>query len=66
MSEQFVDLTKIRTKDAAPWTFDQMDLILLLTTGGVGSLVKEALKYCFPGSPSVTEQLQVLSNLVET
>ena len=56
MSEQFVDLTKIRPKDAAPWTFDQIDLILLITTGGVGYLVKEALKHCFPGSPSVTEQ----------
>jgi hypothetical protein len=32
----------------------------------VGYLVKEALKHCFPGSPSVTEQMQVLSNLVET
>jgi|SRR5258707_11339549 hypothetical protein len=66
MSEQLVDLTKIRPKDAAPWTFDQRDLILLLTTGGVGYLVKEALKHCFSGTPSVTEQLEVLANLVET
>jgi hypothetical protein len=66
MSEQLVDLTKIRPKDAAPWAFDQRDLILLLTTGGVGYLVKEALKHCFSGTPSVTEQLEVLAKLVET
>jgi hypothetical protein len=66
MPEQLIDLTKIRPKDATPWTFDQSDLILLLTTGGAGYLVKEALKHCFPGSPSVTEQLEVLANLVET
>ena len=65
MSSQLVDLTKIRPKDAAPWTFDQGDLILLLTTGGVGYLVKEALKHCFLGTPSVTEQLEVLANLID-
>jgi hypothetical protein len=27
MSEQHFDLTKIRPKDAAPWTFDQRDVI---------------------------------------
>lgn len=66
MPDQLTDLTKIRPSDAALWTFDQTDLIVLLTTGGVGYLAKEAFKYFFPGAPSVTEQLQVLSKLVET
>jgi hypothetical protein len=41
-------------------------MILFLATGAVGYLLKEALKHCFPGIPSLTEQLEVLSNLVET
>jgi hypothetical protein len=61
MSEQLIDLTKIRPKDAVPWTFDQRDMILFLATGAVGYLLKEALKHCFPGTPNVTEQLEVLS-----
>jgi hypothetical protein len=41
-------------------------MILFLATGAAGYLLKEALKQCFPGAPSVIEQLEVLSNLVET
>jgi hypothetical protein len=37
-----------------------------LATGAVGYLLKEAWKHSFPGTPTATEQLEVLSNLLET
>jgi hypothetical protein len=60
MSEQHYDLTKIRPKDAVPRTFDQRDVILFLATGAVVCLLKEAWKDSFPGTPTATEQLEVL------
>ena len=47
-------------------SFDQRDVILFLATGAAGYLVKELWKNVFPGTPTVTEQLEVLCKLVET
>src|SRR5215471_17506762 len=64
MADELIDLTKIKPSDAFN-TFGKTDFILLLTTGGVGYLAREGFKYFFPGVPTVTEQLQALSGLVE-
>jgi hypothetical protein len=64
MPNELIDLTKIRPSEAFSG-FDKTDLIILLTTGGVGYLAREGFKYLFPGLPSMTEQLRVLSELVE-
>jgi hypothetical protein len=64
MADDLIDLTKIKPSEAFS-TFDKTDLILLLTTGGVGYLAVEGFKHFFPGVPTVTEQLRVLSELIE-
>jgi hypothetical protein len=64
MSNELIDLTKFKPSEAFG-RFDKTDLIILLTTGGIGYLAREGLKYFFPGVPTVTEQLQVLLELVE-
>jgi hypothetical protein len=64
MADELIDLTKIRPTEAFS-TFDKTDLIVLLTTGGVGYIAREGFKYLFPGVPTVTEQLRVLSELME-
>ena len=43
MADELIDLTKIKPSDAFS-TFGKTDLILLLTTGGVGYLAREGLK----------------------
>lgn len=63
--ENIIDLTKSKSVDAFS-TFGPSDVVLLAVTGGVGYLAKEAYKYFFPGTPSVVEQLRVLTELVET
>jgi hypothetical protein len=65
MPDELIDLTKLRPRGSELWAFDKTDAIILLTTGGVGYLAKEALKYFFPGTPSITEQIDALSKLVE-
>lgn len=65
MANELIDLTQMRPAAADLWSFGKADVILLATTGGVGYLAKEAFKYFFPGSPSVTEQLAVLTKLIE-
>ncbi len=64
MSDELIDLAKMKPHEVFG-QFDKTDLIILLTTGGVGYLALEAFKYFFPGIPTVTEQLRVLSDLVE-
>lgn len=65
MTSDLVDLTRLRPSSAAPWTVDKTDVIILVTTGGVGYLAKEAFKYFFPGRPSVVEQLAALAQVIE-
>jgi hypothetical protein len=64
MPEEVIDLTKNRPSEAFS-TFQPSDVVLLAVTGGVGYLVKEAYKHFFPGTPSVAEQIRVLSELIE-
>ena len=64
MADELIDLTKITPSEAFS-AFDKTDLIILLTTGGVGYLAREGFKIFFPGVPTVTEQLRVLSELIE-
>ena len=64
MADELIDLTKITPSEAFS-SFDKTDLIILLTTGGVGYLAREGFRYFFPGVPTVTEQLRVLSELIE-
>ena len=64
MADELIDLTKITPSEAFS-AFDKTDLIILLTTGGVGYLAREGFRYFFPGVPTVTEQLRVLSELME-
>ena len=64
MPDELIDLTKLKPNEAFG-RFDKTDLIILLTTGGVGYLAKEGFKYFFPGVPSVVDQLRGLSELVE-
>ena len=63
MADELIDLTK--TSGEVFSAFDKTDLIILLTTGGVGYLAREGFRYFFPGVPTVTEQLRVLSELME-
>jgi threonine dehydrogenase-like Zn-dependent dehydrogenase len=46
-------------------TFGPTDLVLIVGTGCVGYLAREAFKHFFPGKPTVIEQLKVLAELVE-
>ena len=64
MADELIDLTKIMPSEAFS-AFDKTDLIILLTTGGVGYLAREGFRYFFPGVPTVTEQLRVLAELIE-
>ena len=64
MSDEIVDLTKNRPSEAFS-TFQTTDIVLLVVGGGVGYLAKEAYKYLFPGTPSVIEQMRVLTELIE-
>jgi hypothetical protein len=63
--DEIIDLTKDRPTEAFS-TFRPTDIVLLAVTGGVGYLAKEACKYFFPGTPSIIEQIRVLTELVET
>ena len=65
MSEEIIDLTKNRPSEAFS-SFQPSDIVLIAVTGGVGYLAKEAFKHFFPGTPSVIEQIRVLSELIET
>ncbi len=64
MPDEVIDLTKNRPSEAFS-KFHPGDIVLLAVTGGVGYLAKEAYKYFFPGKPSVTEQIRVLTELIE-
>jgi len=64
MSNDVIDLTKGKPTEAFR-AFNATDIVLLTVGGGVAYLAKEAWKYFFPGKPSVTEQLRVLTELVE-
>jgi hypothetical protein len=64
MSDEVIDLTKNKPSEAFG-AFLPGDIVLIAVTGGVGYLAKEAYKHLFPGQPSVTEQLQVLTGLIE-
>jgi hypothetical protein len=59
-----IDLTKSKPSEAFT-TFHPGDIALIVATGSVGYLAKEAYKHFFPGQPTVTEQLQVLTKLIE-
>jgi len=63
MSEEIIDLTKNRPSEAFS-SFQPSDIVLIAVTGGVGYLAKEAFKHFFPGTPSVIEQIRVLSELI--
>lgn len=65
LDNELIDLTKIRPSEAFS-TFGPTDAVLIVTTGTIGFLAKEAFKYFFPGKPTVTEQLRVLSELVDS
>jgi hypothetical protein len=64
MSDELIDLTKNKPSEAFS-TFYPGDVVLIVATGAVGYLAKEAYKHFFPGPPSVTEQLRVLTELIE-
>jgi hypothetical protein len=64
MSDEVIDLTKNKPSEAFS-TFYPGDIVLIVATGSVGYLAKEAYKHFFPGQPSVIEQWQVLTGLVE-
>ena len=65
MPDGVIDLTKVKPSEAFA-TFQPSDIVLIAVTGGVGYLAKEAFKHFFPGTPSVTEQIRVLGELIET
>ena len=62
MSKELIDLSKqiIKSQD-----WNKVDVVLLVTTGGLGFLAREAYKHFFPANPSVQEQLEALSKLIE-
>lgn len=64
MADELIDLTKMKPSEAFS-TFGPTDLVLIVGTGCVGYLAREAFKYFFPGKPSVVEQLKVLAGLIE-
>jgi hypothetical protein len=64
MPDEIVDLTKNRPSEAFS-TFQPTDVVLFVVGGGVGYLAKEAYKYFFPGTPSVIEQIRVLTELID-
>jgi hypothetical protein len=64
MPNEVLDLTKNRPSEAFS-TFQPSDIVLIAVTGGVGYLAKEAYRHFFPGTPSVTEQIRVLAELIE-
>ncbi len=66
MPEQLVNLTENSAKRRSALDLRSKRFDFAAHDGGVGYLVKEALKHCFPGTPRVTEQLEVLSTLIET
>jgi hypothetical protein len=64
MAEELIDLTKIKPSEAFS-SFTPTDLVLIVGTGCVGYLAREAFKYFFPDKPTVVEQLKVLAELIE-
>jgi len=62
LGNELVDLTSIKPANSG---WDKTDLVILVTTGGVGYLAREAFRFFFPGIPTVAEQLESLSKLVE-
>jgi hypothetical protein len=64
MAGELIDLAKIKPSEAFT-TFTPTDAALIVSTGTVGYLAKEAFKHFFPGRPTVAEQLKVLAELIE-
>ena len=62
MGTELIDLTTTKITDEG-WS--KTDIIILLTTGGVGYLAKEAYKYFFPAAPSLAEQTDALERLIK-
>jgi hypothetical protein len=62
MSQELIDLSKQKV-DTTGWT--RTDVIILVTTGGVGYLAMEAFRHFFPATPTMGEQVEALSRLIE-
>jgi hypothetical protein len=59
---QIIDLTKMAVERGG---LDGVDVALIVVSGGVGYLAKKAIQYFFPGTPSLSEQIDNMVKLME-
>ncbi len=59
---QIIDLTKMAIERGG---LDGVDIAIIVVSGGVGYLAKKAIQYFFPGTPSLSEQIDNMIKLME-